>query len=604
MREIEREEERGRRRRGIESGETRIEKMSKVFDKQFKIAAVILCLTLVAQCSPIVNHSLNHTNSLNNAHEEVYTDGESAKLGLYNMFGGGNPNLTPKGEQLIEGDIVLSSNSNKKNLSDSSLSSLSFESRKAIPDTSVYWPNGEVVYTYHESINQAEMNVIEAAMNHWRQHTCITFRPRQANDYLFVRFRSDTQGCWSLVGRQADRIGQGQDVSIGTGCANLNVVVHEIGHVIGFYHEQSRSDRDQYIDIVWSNVLPGYGLQFRKESDSNYNIPYDLTSTMQYPQWAFSKEIFEKSTIVSRNPAYQRFLSKNYPLSFRDRLLANQLYSCTVSCSGSCSNGGYMRATGGGGYGGLNQQACSCDCPPNYSGLNCETKIREDYYDTLPCGGIIDKEGRIETPNYPQRLSPYQSCMWDIRAPMGSTVGIKIEGFEFAPRFTKPGTKVINKCFNETVEIRLKNGNIYDGDAYCGTDLTPGTVLKSDGPRAVIIITANDKMYGRGMSAKVKFLKNGGSGESFEEKEDEEKEKEPIRPITITPPTQIITTESTPSTTTPNIFTFPPIVPVVNTLPPILPPQPPPPPSVVTTSSLLEEYEKESKKTLPPVGPY
>lgn len=569
-------------------------KMSTRLSKQFKLATVILSLTLaiVAQCSPINNNVTNQQKSSQN------DDQDSALFGLYNMFGGGNPSLTPKGEKLIEGDIVVSGKETEESLP---------ESRKATPDTSVYWPNGEVVYTYHESITRNEMQVIEAAMNHWRQHTCITFRQRQPTDYLFVRFRSDTQGCWSLVGRQADRIGHGQDVSIGQGCANLNVVVHEIGHVIGFIHEQSRSDREQYIDIVWSNVLPGYALQFRKETDSNYNIPYDLTSTMQYPQWAFSKEIFEKSTIVAKNPAYQRFLSKNYPLSFRDRLLANQLYSCTASCTGSCSNGGYMRATSGG-FAGFSSSQCSCDCPPNFNGPNCEVKVREDYYETLPCGGIVEKEGTIETPGYPQRTAPYQSCMWDIRAPAGRKVNIKIEGFEFAPRFTKPGTKVINKCFNETVEVRLKNANIYDGDAYCGTDLAPGTLLRSDGSRAVIIITANDKMVGRGLRAKVKFSKNGIGGGLEEEDEEEEKGEESGKPQTL-PPTTIAPELPT---TTPNIFTLPPVVPVVSTLPPIMPDistlppilPPQPPPSVVTTSSLLEEYEKESKKTLPPVGPW
>lgn len=543
--------------------------------------------------------STSNSSPINKTTTTVVDDQESAFLGMYNMFGGGNPTSTPNGQKLVEGDIVVSEADKD-----------SPQGRKAVPDSSLYWPNGEVVYTYHESINPNERAVIESAMRHWSQHTCISFRPRQVGDHAFIRFRSDTQGCWSLVGRQINSpngYGQGQDVSIGLGCANLNVVVHEIGHVLGFFHEQSRSDRDQYIDIVWSNVLPGYALQFRKENDATFGIPYDLTSTMQYPQWAFSKEIFEKSTIVARNPAYQRFLSKNYPLSFRDRLLANQMYHCTAACrssASSCSNGGYMTTTSGGSYGSGGQ--CACDCPPNFTGPNCETPLRSDYYEDLPCGGVIHTEGRISTPGYPRRTGPGQSCMWDIRAPAGKKVSIKFNGFEFAPRFTKPGTKVINKCFNETVEIRLKNGNIYDGDTYCGTDIPRGAVLRSDGPRAVIIITANDKMIGRGLSAQIKFIGNG-FGET-EIGDEHDKDDEDDQEVTPTQPPEIIDVQPTSSTETP-IYTTPGDVystitpPVVPTFPPVMPPQPPPP-SVVTISSLLEEYEKESKKTLPPVIPF
>lgn len=540
--------------------------------------------------------------------QPMQQDEESLFLGLYNMFGGGNPSSTPTGQKLIEGDIVLPQANEK-------YKELVLSERKAVVDTSLYWPDGEIIYTFHESINQMEMAVIEAAMRHWSQHTCIRFRPRQANDYVFVRFRSDTQGCWSLVGRQVNSpngFGQGQDVSIGQGCANLNVVVHEIGHVIGFYHEQSRSDRDQYIEIVWGNVLPGYALQFRKESDASFNIPYDLTSTMQYPQWAFSKEIFEKSTIVAKNPAYQRFLSKNYPLSFRDRLIANQMYQCTAACTteaSSCQNGGYMRATAGPKYG--VGSSCSCDCPPNYTGANCETQLRSDYYEELPCGGSVTQEGTIETPGYPQRIKPGQSCMWNIQAPADHRVSLKFNGFGFAPRFTKPGTKVINKCFNETVEIRLRNSNIYDGDTYCGNDIAPGTVLRSDGPRAVIIITANDKMIGQGLSARIKFFREGTIPNDDDDGDQETNDKEAggsqtQRPI-VEPPAQPSTTSSATERpaifTTPNVITLPPSNIITQTLPP-QPPPPPPPPSIVTSSSLLEEYEKESKKTLPPVIPF
>ncbi len=39
--------------------------------------------------------------------------------------------------------------------------------------------------------------------------------------------------------------------------ANFRIVVHELGHVVGFWHEHTRPDRDQFVDIYYKNIQQG-----------------------------------------------------------------------------------------------------------------------------------------------------------------------------------------------------------------------------------------------------------------------------------------------------------------------------------------------------------
>ncbi|XP_023819897.2 meprin A subunit beta-like [Oryzias latipes] len=109
--------------------------------------------------------------------------------------------------------------------------------------------------------------------------------------------------CYSYIGRQ---IAHGQNLSIGSGCDTKVTVEHEFLHALGFYHEQSRYDRDDYVTIVRENILQDKEHNFNKVGSNvstTHGTPYDYWSVMHYSKEAFTNG--NGSTIITMEPKFQ-----------------------------------------------------------------------------------------------------------------------------------------------------------------------------------------------------------------------------------------------------------------------------------------------------------
>ena len=45
---------------------------------------------------------------------------------------------------------------------------------------------------------------------------------------------------------------------LGSDCGSSpGIVMHEIMHALGFYHEHNRPDRNAFVTVQWQNIEPG-----------------------------------------------------------------------------------------------------------------------------------------------------------------------------------------------------------------------------------------------------------------------------------------------------------------------------------------------------------
>ena len=185
-----------------------------------------------------------------------------------------------------------------------------------LKDKSHLWPNGEIPYIIDSSVSPKKVEYINWAISQVNE-TALTVRPRTPADKDYVKFRDTGRDCSSYLGR----IGGGQGIQVG-GCGKGSVI-HEILHAAGFYHEQSRGDRDEHITIMWDNIVPQFKSAFRKRDGRGQDIGiYDYSSVMHYSGRAFSRN--GKPTIVPKVPNAP--IGQRAGLSSLDKAAIAQLY--------------------------------------------------------------------------------------------------------------------------------------------------------------------------------------------------------------------------------------------------------------------------------------
>lgn len=179
---------------------------------------------------------------------------------------------------LFEGDILISTNAKSAKVHEPG------EQPKSAALASGFWPNNTVYYQIDPSLPSQQR--VTDAIAHWEANTNLKFvNKADAGGYVYF---TPGNSCSSFIGKT----GYKQAIVLSSYCSTGSTI-HEIGHAVGYWHEQSRADREEHTKIWWENIRTGTEHNF----DSYVDTPWggqdltsdlDFSSIMMYGPYSFS----------------------------------------------------------------------------------------------------------------------------------------------------------------------------------------------------------------------------------------------------------------------------------------------------------------------------
>ncbi|VDM58392.1 unnamed protein product [Angiostrongylus costaricensis] len=238
---------------------------------------------------------------------------------------------------------------------------------------------------------------------------------------------------WLECATHIGRIGGAQSLYLGQLCDTIGRTAHEIGHTLGFFHTQSRPDRDNYIKIISKNIRNEQKFIDRQLISSNNNEP-----------------------VIIPQPDGRYLQTLGSPMiSFYDKLAINLHYKCFDKCSDKhwkkCQNGGFPHP----------RECWRCVCPSGYGGRYCNERpggCGKTLYAKTWFNRLVDTVGREDYhPDKPH--DEFIMCNYWIKAQAGSTIEMRFDNY------SRDGYS--DGCVNSGVEIKTGNDTRLTGYRLC-----------------------------------------------------------------------------------------------------------------------------------------
>ena len=166
--------------------------------------------------------------------------------------------------------------------------------QQACFETPQPWPGGIIPYDISKLAPVQQTNALKGMQRWMDSGANIRFVPR-TTQAEYVNFTGVTN-----AGNNTSCVGFKKGVR-----ADVNITAfwwrqgewmpaHELGHVLGFFHEHQRWDRDQFVTVHYEHIKAGRANDYDWIAKTNWivsSLPYDFQSIMHYRIcWASSCE--------------------------------------------------------------------------------------------------------------------------------------------------------------------------------------------------------------------------------------------------------------------------------------------------------------------------